>query len=337
MSETVEWTYWGKLPEVKVFEALALLEGLEPEAAPPDIEGATQQYRKTLRLLLACLSDRTFFTPGTLNMGDPALHGVRLREVGKWAVANGYTLPAKFPRPVQVSKAPPPIVPLRGSSFAPSRKPSPANWSKWKHIPKCPLWKAICLTLDIEPDEDKHGMRNWLRDCRGNPHGLPAEFADRLEIARANVSTNGPIRPQALYAGVLRNPYGEVLLSEVAAASVRWGWTLPQAMQSLVSPAATVTAPEPETYPAIKKEGYVLKKAALIKKYSGEWPSIDADFNHASENGLTAAAKATGHGDWYESAVLAWADQRGKRTATAAKTAPNSVFNLPGRRHTLDG
>lgn len=237
MSETVEWTYWAKLPEVKVFEALALLEGIEPEAAPPDIEGATPQYRKTLRLLLACLSDRSFFSPGTLNTGDPALHEVRLREVGKWAVAHGYTLPAKFPRPVQVPKAPTPIVPLRGSSFAPSRKPSPANWSKWKHIPKCPLWKAICLTLDIEPDEDKHHMRNWLRDCRGTPHGLPAEFADRLEVARENVSTNGPIQPQRMYVGVLRNPYGEVLLSEVAAAAISWDWPLPEPMRALAIPA----------------------------------------------------------------------------------------------------
>ena len=169
------------------------------------------------------------------------------------------------------------------------------------------------------------------------PYGFPEDFADRLQIAQANVSTNGPIHPQSLYVGVLENPGVEVLLSEVAAASISWGWTLPQAMQSLVTPSVPVTTPEPETYPAIKKEGYVLKKAALIKKYSSEWPSIDADFNHASENGLTAAAKATGHGDWYESAVLAWADQRGKRTATAAKTAPNSVFDLPGTKHTLKG
>lgn len=238
MSENVDWAYWSRLPEVKVFEALALLEGKEPEAEPLDIEDVTPEYRKTLRLLLSCLSDRSFFSPGNRSIVDPSLHGVRLHEVGKWAMANGYTLPAKFPRPTQVPKAPPPIEPLRGSPFAPSRKPSPANWSKWKHIPKCPLWKAICLTLDIEPDEDKHDMRNWLRDCRGNPHGLPSEFADRLEIARANVSTNGPIRPQALYAGVLKNPYGEVLLSEVAAAAISWGWTLPEMMQALALPAA---------------------------------------------------------------------------------------------------
>lgn len=236
-----------------------------------------------------------------------------------------------------VSAAPRPITPLRGTGSAPSRQPLPANWNKWKFIPKCELWKAVCLTLDIEPNEEKHGMLSWLQSRRGVPYGFPEDFADRLQIAQANVSTNGPIHPQSLYVGVLKNPRAEVLLSEVAAASVRWGWTLPQAMQSLATPAAPVTTPEAETYPAIKKEGYVLKKAALIKKYSDEWPSIDADFNHASENGLTAAAKATGHGDWYESAVLAWADQRGKRTATEAKTAPNSVFNLPGTRHTLKG
>lgn len=233
MSEKVDWAYWSKLPEVKVFEALALLEGQEPKPAPPESDEATPQYSKTLRLLLACLSDRSFFTPGSLNMSDPALHGVRLREVGKWATANGYTLPEKFPRPVQVPKAPPPIEPLRGTGYVPSPRPSAANWNKWKFIPKAPLWEAVCLTLDVEPNDEVLGMRHWLQSRRGVPRGLPPEFVDRLQVAQANMSTNGPLRPLALYSGVLQNPHAEVSLSELAAFAVRCGWTVPDAMQSM--------------------------------------------------------------------------------------------------------
>jgi hypothetical protein len=73
MPQGIDWAYWRKLPEIRVFEALALLHNTEPESEPPDLEDYSPEYRKTLRLLLACLSDRSIFTPGTLNMGDPAL------------------------------------------------------------------------------------------------------------------------------------------------------------------------------------------------------------------------------------------------------------------------
>jgi len=103
----VDWLFWCKLPEVKVFEALALLRNIEPESEPPDSDDYSPEYRKTFRMLFACLSDRSTFTPSTLNM-DPALHGVRLVEVAAWALAHDYKLPDKFPRPVELSDAPEP-------------------------------------------------------------------------------------------------------------------------------------------------------------------------------------------------------------------------------------
>ena len=106
--------------------------------------------------------------------------------------------------------------------------------------------------------------------------------------------------------------------------------------QSTVTPAPVVEVPEP--MPAIKKEGYVLKKAAAIKKYSATWPTIVSDLNHANENGLTKAAKAPIHGEWYETGLRAWADSRGKRTVSKPEIeVVSSVFNLPGTKHTLKG
>jgi len=144
-----------------------------------------------------------------------------------------------------VSAAPPPITPVRGTGRAPFRQPSPANWNKWKFIPKCELWKGVCLSLDIEPDEEKHGMRSWLQSRLGVPYGFPADFAERLQIAQANVSTNGPIQPQNLYVGALNNPHAEVLLSEVSAAAICWGWTLPECMKALARSGEPVTTPKP--------------------------------------------------------------------------------------------
>ena len=80
-----------------------------------------------------------------------------------------------------------------------------------------------------------------------------------------------------------------------------------------------------------------MKKAAMIVKHASQWKTINGDFHSASENGLSKAAKAPGHGEWYEAAALNWADQRGKRTKEDQQVPVNSVFNLAGTKHTTGG
>ena len=60
--------------------------------------------------------------------------------------------------------------------------------------------------------------------------------------------------------------------------------------------------------------GWVMKKIALIAKHTHQWKTINRDFQDASENGLSDAAKAPEHGNWFEAAALNWARQRGKLT-----------------------
>lgn len=321
MSQSIDWAYWRKLPELRVFEAVSLLHGTEPESEPPD--DASPEYRKTLRLLLACLADRSFFTPVTLNMGDPALHGVKLAEVGRWALTNGYKLQDGFPQLV-----------------AATSKPT-IDWPFWKAMRTVKLWQACALIAGLDPDKLKQSPQAWMAGPGSGPvfdnksFSSPdnkARFEKALRLAESAVSyMDGPIYPKGQpHPG--NNKVKDVLLSEVVAFFVSCEWSdIPPPLSGVFQ------SKENPEQPAIKKEGFVLKKAALIKKYVDEWPTIDADFNHASENGLASAAKATGHGDWYESAVLAWADQRGKRTKQEAKKVKNSVFNLPGTKHTLKG
>lgn len=357
---TVDWAFWKKLPEVKVFEAIALLHGSEPASQPPDPDDASPEYRKTLRLFLASMSDVSTFTPCTLNMGDSALTGVRLLEVGRWAMANGYTLPHQFPRPAQVPKAPAPITPLRVNGYVPSRRPTPANWNKWKFIPKAQLWETVCLTLDVEPDEEVLGMRIWLQSRRGVPRGLPPEFVDRLQMAQANMSTNGPIRPLKLYSGVLQSPHAEVSLSEVAAFAVHCGWTLPESIQALAPTIQSLATPENargQYFEAAAAQGaqqpkprqeigpgsaesakgtvdsemnvthtatgprFSSPKEALIRAHVHHWPTIRGDLHDASTNGL-AAAKAASRG-WIEEEALKWAKAKGK--LTDAESAPTDL------------
>ena len=93
---------------------------------------------------------------------------------------------------------------------------------------------------------------------------------------------------------------------------------------------------EPDKAGPVDK-GWVMKKAALINKHIAQWPTINRDFQDASENDLSKAAKAPGHGEWFEAAALNWADQRGKRTKQDQQAPVNSVFNLAGTKHTTRG
>ena len=163
-------------------------------------------------------------------------------------------------------------------------------------------------------------------------------FSKALRLAENAVSyMDGPIYPQ----GTPRpgnNKEKDVLLSQVVAFFVGCEWAgIPEQLHATVQAAVPVAQLEPASYAPIKKDGYILKKAAMVKKYSDTWETIEADFNHASENGLTEAAKATGHGDWFELAALQWADQRAKRTEPIEQSAPNSIFNVPGKKHTIKG
>jgi hypothetical protein len=80
---------------------------------------------------------------------------------------------------------------------------------------------------------------------------------------------------------------------------------------------------------------WVMKRAALVKKHVDRWPTIGRDLQDASENGLSKAAKALGHGEWYESAALDWARQRGKLEEEKQVGPANSVFALAGTQHKI--
>lgn len=188
------------------------------------------------------------------------------------------------------------------------------------------LYKAVALCTNLNPD-----ALPW--DRFENKFEAGAEFDSRLRIAVSHASSNS--LKLLAYGGTVHDCPVNLRVFAVWAAGV---WQdLPKQLHAIAQAAAPVAKLEPTSYSPNKKEGYILKKAAMVKKYSDTWQTIDADFNHASENGLTKAAKATGHGDWFESAALQWAEQRAKRTEPIKQSAPNSVFNLPGKKHTIKG
>ena len=110
------------------------------------------------------------------------------------------------------------------------------------------------------------------------------------------------------------------------------------------SSAATAGAPiariPPSNAPSnnSSNRGPVLKRSAMVKKLETVWQGISSDLQHSDKNGLAKAAKAPGHGNWYEDNALTWARQRGKvGDPPVIKNAANSIFDLPGERHLIEG
>ena len=93
---------------------------------------------------------------------------------------------------------------------------------------------------------------------------------------------------------------------------------------------------EPDKAGPVNKR-WVMKRAAFIKKHTTQWPTINRDFQDSSENGLSKAAKAPGHGEWFEAAALNWAEQRGKLEKEKEQSPINVTTVWTGRKHTIKG
>ena len=118
-------------------------------------------------------------------------------------------------------------------------------------------------------------------------------------------------------------------------------WTSPEAEQcklAIADAESVVIANAPDGVEPNKvgtrDKGWVMKKAALIKKHAYQWRTINRDFQDARENKLLSAAKASGHGAWFEAAALDWARQRGKLTEGNQQGPANLSTVWTGTRHT---
>ena len=111
-----------------------------------------------------------------------------------------------------------------------------------------------------------------------------------------------------------------------------------RATDAASAPAPVVVASDASATPAATvARGRTLKKSALIDKYERRWPTIKRDFQDASENELSRAAKAPGHGNWFEEDALNWARQRGKLSEETGQHAPSPATPFSGMTHRIMG
>lgn len=222
----------------------------------------------------------------------------------------------------------------------------PCNFDKWVKYDSLPIEQACFVLLGFEPiplevtntkpiPYLERRLPSWER---------PQGFDDALAILKSSIE-NGNVQTEPSIVGqcFTRKIQWPALISW--AKSKRF--TIPPELEarielpteSLQSHNHAALAPEVTVAPARDhltlptKEtdrGWVLKKAALIQKHQRQWPTINRDFQDSSENELSKAAKAPGHGNWFEADALNWARQRGKLSEKTAQQAQTPATPFSG-------
>lgn len=154
------------------------------------------------------------------------------------------------PRPVRLSKAPPPIGPISTKqNILPDLPPAGSpNWGKWAYMRDIELWEAVALSLNLEPDKLPVylGAYEKLGD---DPFRIcPTPFLERLLVANSNCGISLGFKPvHELKARCL------VDLPEFAAWAVKLN--IPNLPPELLAMADTKAAqnlmPEPQAAPVV--------------------------------------------------------------------------------------
>lgn len=84
------------------------------------------------------------------------------------------------------------------------------DWVEWADTPRTEDWKAVALSLGIDPHGMLHHTESWMAGGAGGPYFRPEtfptdavkqEFEKRLRIVRANAGAGGAIEGSALANG----------------------------------------------------------------------------------------------------------------------------------------
>ena len=166
--------------------------------------------------------------------------------------------------PVRLTKAPPPIRPVRvegSSGVSRLRKlrdcPSP-DWTEWAHIPSVALEEACALSMCIDPHTLKYESMDHAFEPDTSDEQVKREFAKRVRMLKKNI-----YEPGFSYV-----PTGEVRLSEFvrwAQSIVKWP-NLPPELSALAHPPASIRAAAPA-----ERDSDASGDAALAHKVVGDW------------------------------------------------------------------
>lgn len=211
---------------------------------------------------------------------------------------------------------------------------TPSNWRVWRHRGACELWEGIYLSMNINPEQLRPMFFQWMQGDRRTPsNGINSEFCDRLTVALASVSEQGPIVPLAPRLGPYQHPRVKVSVAGIAAFfdGITDDFPIPEELKAMARGYSAPTGPS--------GSAGTLKRSVLINKYEPTWPTLERDLRDGHKNGLSDAAKVGANGLWFDSKALEWASARGKLRAkpelpvTFIQVMGTQSRNAQGKRH----
>lgn len=159
-------------------------------------------------------------------------------------------------------------------------------------------------------------INHWLvdRDLNGYERGRPVDdFAALAYI---------PFEGCVLAGMAIRESFIDIKRDELTALMRAEGMTIPSYLGGTGDQGAAEDAPATvaaDTVMAPAPEPRKMKKAALISKYGGQWPTIANTLSDSSRNELKSAKMGNGYYD--EVMVVQWAQENGKLKDSVAPTS----------------
>ncbi len=338
--EAINWAHWQLMPIVELQQAVALSVSVNPDC----VTKANDVLIKRMKIALSHVDAGSLLLEQ--RYANQPMSPVSLSKFAAWAVKLNITdLPPEFvamalpePTATQATDKEKSLADREFSAaFAESvNNDVPIDWRYWIHeLPRLTTAEAARLMSGLDPDRFKSLESRPNNNDQSKPCKQAAMIQRLAERAGKESAT-----PNEWLAWADERKLDEKKRDDFHI-KVHDGFRLAvesaQAQTTATaSPVALVSLVEPPKTEKVDK-GWVMKKAALIDKHAHEWGTIKSDFHSSSENGLSKAAKAPGHGEWFVDAALNWADQRGKRTKEKQQALANSMLNLVGKKHTLEG
>ncbi len=239
-----------------------------------------------------------------------------------------------------VSKAPPPITPLRHTYKSPKQiDENLPDWNFWKHKTKWKLWESVCLACNCNPDKENYNDRYNFSE-----HGIGSntKFKMLLRLLRDRVCNS---QWREFFSDVVRVPNADFISvrpSEFAAWCLHIGYDIPPELAALAGDAPQAAAAKMKAVPAEQPTSLDYHDEKLARLFepvpvealekmfpaSGKWQSW-AD--KAKNNGLIDAREAPARFNPYKAGV--WFVNKGITGWDTARLNRTLANNLPARSH----
>lgn len=204
---------------------------------------------------------------GDYDKGEDALENwitVRKDELAVLLKQRNLTVPAFLRPSVQISKAPPPITPVRGGGYGAKRavevqrKPATSpDWAYWPADRHVKPWQAVALSLNLEPESLKHSSSSWM----GGPGAKPILESESFPDAEIEAT----FRKRLALLGDFVSHSSRVQLGVLAGKLV--AHTMPPEMAALIDvPATTGKSTEAPAEPVAKtgRPPEIARKAEIL-------------------------------------------------------------------------